>query len=109
MYLTYPLFRAADLGAWAGMMSHIGAGWSLDPSRLVWFFHRIDLSAGMFLATMALIPLAEIGEYLHRSPGAAAWTARRAPWVRGVRDLLLVFGTLVLGRWSESPFVYFQF
>ncbi len=109
MYLTYPFFRAANLRAWWGMMSHIHTGWSFDPQRLGMLFDRIDMAPALFFATILLIPVAEVGEYLHRSERVGAWTARQPAFVRGLRDLALVFGTLVLGRWSDAPFVYFQF
>ncbi len=107
MYLTYPFFRSPDLGAWWKLVRNLPDGWG--TGRAMAFFERIDMMPWFFVATMSLIVIVEIGEYLHRDEHVAAWTARQPPAVRGARDLLLIVAVLFAGSWTAQPFFYFQF
>jgi D-alanyl-lipoteichoic acid acyltransferase DltB (MBOAT superfamily) len=100
-------FRAPDVPSALTMYANLGVGWGtlMEPGRWDAIFARYGMDASLFVATLLLIPIAELIEFRQRH--LDAWKAPQ--WLTWVGDWLLIVGILWLGKFTKEAFVYFQF
>ena len=107
-YFSFVWFRADSFDHALLVYSRLLYGWDqlLQPTELYWTLHKMGLDFPLLFLMLLLVPVTELGEYLRlnhekRKPVAT--------WVQWTSDYALLFGVLVLGRFSSEAFFYFQF
>ncbi|MEQ1564369.1 MAG: MBOAT family O-acyltransferase [Myxococcota bacterium] len=105
------MFRATTFQDALWVYTHVGYGWAHfgELEALLLFLQRVHLDLPTFVYCLALMPLVEFVEWFRRDPGRVKRWAARPTAVRWGLDYAVVFAIALLGHWSETPFVYFQF
>ena len=104
-------FRADSIGDAAAVFANLSTGWARigDAEAFGYFLSRVRLELPMFVWCFVLIFGVEAVEWARRQPAWQSRFAALAPPLRWSVDYAVVFGAMLFGTWSRTPFVYFQF
>ncbi len=107
VYGSFILFRAESVPHALYMYSRLLEGWGeidfMSPFILAKHAKINPLILGMMLL---MIPMVDLVEWVRRHPERIAhWPW----WTTWIGDWAMIFGILVLGRFTAQQFVYFQF
>jgi len=107
-YASFIWFRADTFAHAVECYGRVPEQWSVlvRPGELYWELFELGLDFWMLGLLLILIPICELVEYGFRH----AKELRTPPaWLRWLGDYALIFGVLILGKFSREAFVYFQF
>jgi hypothetical protein len=105
------MFRAKTFDDALWVYGHFGAGWQFfgQLDMLLLFLQRVHSDFPTFVYSLALMPLVEGVEWYKRDLARVRRYEALPTPVRWALDYGMFFAILLLGHWSDNPFVYFQF
>ncbi len=107
VYASFPIFRVADMEMAFTFYSHIPTGWLEMRLADIWpFFKHIRMEPMVVFMMFTMIPVVDIVDWCKRHPQHFAHLPH---WTIWFVDWALIMGILVLGRYSATEFIYFQF
>ncbi len=109
--ITLVPFRATSLSDSFYVYGNVFTGWTRfgDLDAFAMFLGRVHMDWSMFAVCLALIPLVDLVDYGWRDERWKARVRSLPTPVQWALDYAVFFGILLLGYWSDTPFVYFQF
>ncbi len=110
-FILLPFFCAKSMTDVVYVYAHLPTGGHLlTPRAIGAFFGKIQVDGALVLLVLMLYPLVEVVEWCRRHARWSDWWARETPLgVRWGADWALVATTLLLGRFEDTQFIYFQF
>jgi D-alanyl-lipoteichoic acid acyltransferase DltB (MBOAT superfamily) len=107
IYGSFVLFRVPDIPTALVMYARLPFGWlHLGPSGLFALLHKLRIDPMMLALMFALIPLTDLVDWCRRHPERF----KNVPyWAIWPVDWAMILGILILGKFSATQFMYFQF
>ena len=107
IYASFILFRAPDIPSALRMYIRLPRGWlSPRPGMFMDFFEQIRIDPLILLMMMLMIPMTDLIDWCKRHPERFTWVPGWAVWIV---DWAMIMGILILGKFSATQFMYFQF